>query len=174
MKQDFTCNSVCLPVRTPRFRRIPIASHDTVDGVQELCRTAWALGRLGLGGVLGTGGGDGGGGGVESEDDGAASTESGSGGEIWKLMDKLVGECSKWLELFTPQVKARVLSPRNPPPRKDTFPEKIYVVKADERVFPRSVGVPSRTRACCQGIRSIVSTSSVFCCVVHPFMFSSF
>ena len=55
-----------------------------------------------MGGVFGAGGADDG----DSEDDGAAAWEGGvgGGGEMSRLMDKLLGECSKWLELFTPQV----------------------------------------------------------------------
>eukprot|EP00752_Nemacystus_decipiens_P015925 g14232.t1 len=69
---------------------------------RELCRTAWALGRLGLGGIFGPGSlldADGGG---ESEDGGHGSAAL-DGGEMSGLMDKLLGECSKWLEIFTPQ-----------------------------------------------------------------------
>lgn len=71
---------------------------------QELCRTAWALGRLGLGGIFGPGSvvDGGGGGGGESEDGGYGSALD--GGEMSGLMDKLLRECSKWLEIFTPQV----------------------------------------------------------------------
>lgn len=85
--------------------RAPLIPSDDVRA-QELCRTAWALGRLGLGGIFGhgpvvdTGGGTDGGG--ESEDGGYGSALD--GGEMSRLMDKLVGECSKWLEIFTPQV----------------------------------------------------------------------
>lgn len=71
---------------------------------QELCRTAWALGRLDLGDVLGAGsmvdpgvvGGEG-----DAEDEISAT---GGGGEMPVLMDKALGECTKWLDIFTPQV----------------------------------------------------------------------
>lgn len=83
---------------------------------QELCRTAWALGRL-AGGHDGVGSYasafDGGGGDAEgtAEEDGAASSEeiSKPGGELRGLLEKLLGECSKWLELFTPQVQSCLL-----------------------------------------------------------------
>lgn len=39
------------------------------------------------------------GGGDYSEDEGSSAIDEMSG-----LMDKLLGECSKWLEIFTPQV----------------------------------------------------------------------
>lgn len=42
--------------------------------------------------------------GGESEEDGSAEGGAGGGGELSRLMDKVLGECSKWLELFTPQV----------------------------------------------------------------------
>ena len=60
-----------------------------------------------MGGVFRAGGLDGG----DSEGDGAASGEGGGrgGGEMSRLMDKLLGECSKWLELFTPQVRCDAL-----------------------------------------------------------------
>ncbi|CAM9946239.1 unnamed protein product, partial [Ectocarpus sp. 4 AP-2014] len=66
---------------------------------RELCRTAWALGRLGLGGVFFGGPATDGGGG-DSDDDGPAVD---GGCELSGLMDKLLGECSKWIEMFTPQ-----------------------------------------------------------------------
>lgn len=82
-----------LPVRFPPLRR-----HFS----QELCRTAWALGRLGLGGIVGPGSivdADAAAGGRD-DDYGSAL----DGGEMSGLMDKLLGECSKWLEVLTPQV----------------------------------------------------------------------
>lgn len=58
------------------------------------------------GSVVDTGGGGGGG---ESEDDGYGSLAD-AGGEMSGLVDKLLGECSKWLEIFTPQVRTPRLS----------------------------------------------------------------
>lgn len=55
------------------------------------------------------GGGGSGDGGGESEDGGYPSALE--GGEMSGLMDKLLGECSKWLEIFTPQVLLYLLMP---------------------------------------------------------------
>lgn len=55
-----------------------------------------------MGGIFGPGSvvdADGGG---ESEEGGSGSALG--GGEMSGLMHKLLGECSKWLEIFTPQV----------------------------------------------------------------------
>lgn len=102
---------------TPPHNTTPIPPHfffffhpclaTAVIRTQELCRTAWALGRLGLGGIFGSGsvldvgGGGGRAGDGDSEDEGSAMD---GGGEMSGLMDKVLGECSKWLEIFTPQV----------------------------------------------------------------------
>ena len=91
--------------RQPLPRSHPPIVHRVPIGRKELCHTAWALGRLGVGGVYfgGARAGDVG----ALEEDGVVPEGGGGdddGSEMSRLMDKLLGECSKWLELFTPQV----------------------------------------------------------------------